>query len=121
MVLAIAAALVVWLVASPARAALAPQCDARGAITFAPPPQLQPPLESIDQGDVGLTCEERLALEGGVEQGNAPIPTTSPEPALGGALPAISPAAAEACPPRAIETIAVPRGRATRIERPPRA
>ena len=51
---------VVWLVASPAMASegtlaslanKAPLCDPRGAITFAPPPQMQEPTSSLDIGD----------------------------------------------------------------------
>ena len=38
---------VVWMVASPAQAA-APVCDPRGAIMFAPPPQMQDPEQSLD-------------------------------------------------------------------------
>ena len=47
--LAFAAAAMVWLVAGQARAA-APQCDARGATTFAKNPTLQEPNVSIDVG-----------------------------------------------------------------------
>ncbi|MCA9524216.1 MAG: hypothetical protein KC609_24780 [Myxococcales bacterium] len=42
-----------WSTASTAWAAGAPQCDARAATTFAPPPQLQEPTASIDLGDDG--------------------------------------------------------------------
>lgn len=48
-VVAFAAAAMVWLVAGQARAA-APQCDARGATTFAKNPTLQEPLISFDVG-----------------------------------------------------------------------
>lgn len=47
--LAFATLVVVWLVVSPARAAeSAPMCDPRGAITFAPPPQIQDEERSLD-------------------------------------------------------------------------
>ena len=46
---------VVWMVASPARAA-APLCDPRGAIMFAPPPQMQDPEQSLD---VVAACDPR--------------------------------------------------------------
>jgi hypothetical protein len=48
--LAIATFFVAWLVVSPARAwtNLAPICDPRGATTFAPPPQIQDPEQSLD-------------------------------------------------------------------------
>ena len=41
---------IVWLVASPARASTdrAPVCDPRGAIGFAPPPQIQDEERSLD-------------------------------------------------------------------------
>ena len=48
-------ALFVWLLATPARAA-APQCDTRGATTFAPAPTLQAPSTSIDIGDAAPEC-----------------------------------------------------------------
>lgn len=38
---------VVWLVVSPAQA-MAPLCDPRGAIVFAPPPQIQDEERSLD-------------------------------------------------------------------------
>lgn len=47
--------LFVWLLATPARAA-APQCDTRGATTFAPAPTLQAPSTSIDIGDAAPEC-----------------------------------------------------------------
>lgn len=46
----LAAFAVAWLVASPARAG-APVCDPRGAITFAPPPQIQDLEQSLDVVD----------------------------------------------------------------------
>ncbi len=51
-----------WLVAFPARAD-APQCDRRGAITFAPAPQLQAIQLSIDVGpDATDACGAPLFL-----------------------------------------------------------
>ena len=52
---ALICALFVWLLATPARAA-APQCDTRGATTFAPAPTLQAPSTSIDIGDAAPEC-----------------------------------------------------------------
>jgi hypothetical protein len=47
--LAVATFTVVWLVVSPASArSLAPVCDPRGAIGFAPPPQIQDEERSLD-------------------------------------------------------------------------
>ncbi len=64
------AALALWLVASPAFAgeegtgrSAAPQCDTRGATTFAPAPTLDPPQASIDVGDDDATCVALTAVE----------------------------------------------------------
>lgn len=47
--LTLATIAVVWLVAAPAMAATrAPVCDPRGAIAFAPPPQIQDLEQSLD-------------------------------------------------------------------------
>jgi hypothetical protein len=60
--LAGATLLVVWLVVSPAAAASsrAPVCDPRGAIGFAPPPQIQDPELSLD---IPADCVEVSPLE----------------------------------------------------------
>jgi hypothetical protein len=120
MVVAIGAALVVWLVATPAFAA-APQCDTRGAITFAPPPALQPPEQSIDVIEPGPTCIERFVSNEGYEQGNLPVPTSAPEPVLPAATPVVAPAA-----PAQVLDFPPPEGDArpgvrARLDRPPRA
>ncbi len=74
-----AMAVVVWLVATPARAA-APQCDTRGATTFAPAPTLDPPQASIDIGDGNDPCAPDFALDG--------LRTGTPSPEeVGGASP----------------------------------
>jgi hypothetical protein len=49
-VLAVFVALPLWLVTSSAFAHGAPHCDIRGASTYAPPPQLQETLQSLDAG-----------------------------------------------------------------------
>ena len=61
-VLVVATVMVVWLVVSPARAAnaLAPVCDPRGAIGFAPPPQIQDEERSLD---IPADCFEVSPLE----------------------------------------------------------
>lgn len=46
-ILAVATFAVVWLVVSPA-SAMAPVCDPRGAVGFAPPPQIQDAELSLD-------------------------------------------------------------------------
>jgi hypothetical protein len=121
LIVAIAAALGVWLVAMPAFAGMsAPQCDPRGAITFAPPPQLQPPEQSLDAFDPTPTCIEKLVADAGVEQGNVPLPSSAPEPALAASTPAVPPAL-----PASILPADVPRDEArpgvrARLDRPPR-
>jgi hypothetical protein len=55
LLLSLMCAVFVWLLASPARAA-APQCDTRGATTFAPAPTLQAPSTSIDVSDAVPEC-----------------------------------------------------------------
>jgi hypothetical protein len=122
-VIAFAAFAIVWLVASPARATLAPQCDARGAITFAPPPQLQPPEQSIDVTDGSApSCLERFLTDGGVKQGSAP-----PSPSASGLEPTAIQATLEVRPSSKGELLApeVPHmphaiGVQARLERPPR-
>src|SRR5262249_12501944 len=101
-------------------AAPAPQCDPRGAITFAPPPQLQPPEQSLDALESGPTCVERFLASAGLEQGTIPIPTSAPEPALAATTPEVPPAT-----PVAFVVVDVPRDEArpgvrSRLDRPPR-
>ena len=52
---AVGCAFVLMLLAGPAMAS-APQCDTRGATTFAPAPTLQAPLASIDATRAGTEC-----------------------------------------------------------------
>jgi hypothetical protein len=120
LIVAIAAAVCVWLFASSAFAAPAPQCDPRGAITFAPPPQLQPPEQSLDALETGPTCVERFLAGAGLEQGTIPIPTSAPEPALVMATPEVAPAT-----PVAVIFVDAPCDEArpgvrARLDRPPR-
>jgi hypothetical protein len=86
-VVAAACALFVWLLASPARAA-APQCDTRGATTFAPAPTLQAPMTSIDVSDAAPECgdawladllEQRSSTP---DQGQEITPTVLPSGSL---------------------------------------
>jgi hypothetical protein len=74
LVASVCAAAIVLLFALPASAS-APRCDARGAITFAPPPKLDEPNVSIDR--TPSTCQLELLLESdGYERGRAPAPET---------------------------------------------
>jgi hypothetical protein len=64
-VLLIATVTVVWLLVSPSQAFAmprnaAPVCDPRGAITFAPPPQIQDAEVSFD---IPADCFERAAID----------------------------------------------------------
>jgi hypothetical protein len=112
---------VVWLVASPAQAA-APVCDPRGAIMFAPPPQMQDPEQSLD---VVAPCDGRAddpfaAHHVGPQRGPQIELSDSREPALTNAfvVPLAPPLARIAAPeedlPRA------PAGVRSALERPPR-
>lgn len=68
-------AAVVLLIAFPA-AASAPQCDSRGAITFAPPPKLDEQNASIDRTPNPATLEA-LFQGDGYERGRAPAQDAS--------------------------------------------
>ncbi|WP_394843457.1 hypothetical protein LZC95_41220 [Pendulispora brunnea] len=85
--MAIVVALATWLVAAPVFAATAqsgpgepaapsrsaPQCDQRGATTFAPTPTLDAPNASIDLGEAD-DCDCLRVLWSAYEQGRAPMP-----------------------------------------------
>ncbi len=122
-VVTIAAALCAWLVAAPAWAGMsAPQCDSRGAITFAPPPQLQPVEQSIDATDDGMTCVERMLAAEGVRQGNAPPPSpTAVDPVAAPSLPTLPTFAPVALPAARDASGRPPSGVRPSLERPPRA
>ncbi len=57
--IALSAATGVWLVSASALAA-APQCDERGAITFAPNPKLEEPNSSLAPVDTECASQEHL-------------------------------------------------------------
>jgi hypothetical protein len=111
---------VVWLVAVPARAS-APVCDPRGAIMFAPPPQIQDEERSIEATDA---CEAPSPLDvanlvrdrgGRIEISFAREPVTSiaialPPPPVG--LRVEAPVHTRRDPPRGVRTS---------IDRPPRS
>jgi hypothetical protein len=122
LVVAIAAALCAWLVTAPAWAGMsAPQCDKRGAITFAPPPQLQPIEQSIDATDDDMSCVERMLAAEGLRQGNAPPPSpTAVDPVAAPPLPALPSFAPMALPPSLDIASHPPTGVRASLERPPR-
>jgi hypothetical protein len=70
-IVAFAFALAAWVVARPALAA-APLCDPRGAVTFAPAPQLQAPLASVDIGTDRDGCSAALGKDPMISRGEAP-------------------------------------------------
>ena len=75
--LVVLAALAVWLVARPARAA-APLCDDRGASSLAPAPTLDTPNASIDIGMGPEPCQVQVELDASFHQGRAPNPLPAP-------------------------------------------
>jgi hypothetical protein len=121
-VVLIAVTLAVWLVVKPAAAA-APLCDERGATTFAPPPTLDAPTESIDVGDgtdacAWLTLDRDAAYSehtgGEARQLAARSDVTVHAP------PAFVPPAQGVIVPIAADETAHPVGVRARLERPPR-
>ena len=118
---ALAITLTAWLVVSPARAdSRAPLCDSRGAITFAPAPQLQGTETSIETIEAADECL-RFLDDGFAHQGDAPkISTTSVDDAMEVEAPIISSARAEETARHPVVTFAIPRGTRERLDRPPR-
>ena len=120
-VLFVATMLAAWVVAFPARAADAPMCDKRGAITFAPAPQLQASQVSLD--DVAADdCAPDEALRHALGSdrpivwdapGAEPCALPSPDPALA----AVSGAASFA----KTRLLAASLGARAALDRPPRA
>jgi hypothetical protein len=119
--LTFAAALAVWLVASPARAA-APLCDKRGAAMPAPAPTLQPTPPSLEMSVA--SCGDTEAPGDAVDRGQAPpeLPTvSSPAPASCASDPPVIPPAPPSAgldqPSERCRTCEI----TTRLDRPPRA
>jgi hypothetical protein len=115
--------MVVWLVTSPARAFSdrAPVCDPRGAIGFAPPPQIQDAELSLD---IPADCADISPLESKnfMPGRGAPIDfSSSQEPAsvTTPALPVL--VLAERLPVRITTCARPPPGVRSPLERPPRA
>jgi hypothetical protein len=113
---------VVWLVASPAFAG-APVCDPRGAIMFAPPPQMQDLEQSLD---VVAPCDGRsedplAARQVAPERGGQIEIDFSREPATSTtiALPALPSIERVAAPEQALAR--PPEGVRSSVERPPRS
>ena len=116
------AATFVWLLAPSARAA-APQCDSRGAITFAPNPTLEEPNASVDVGQAD-DCSGATADDLGYDHGRAPTSADSGSEgvrALVAKSPTILPASASDVLEEAASTFVPPSGVRARVDRPPRA
>ncbi len=75
MAVSVAVATLVWLVLPRAAFAAAPLCDARGAITFAPPPTLEEPNASVDIGEAD-DCSS-TAADFALDHGRAPSASSS--------------------------------------------
>ncbi len=118
--LSVALAAVCWLVAGSAHAA-APQCDERGAITFAPNPTLQEPNASVE---TSVDCQTPSLPTQAYEHGRSQGPEGSAAAAVR-ALPAspvlLTPAPLRAVLPPPAEVSRPPAGVCSRVERPPRA
>lgn len=105
----------------------APLCDPRGAITFAPPPQMQDAEVSLD---TGLTLEDCLSTlrDGDVNRaapGRAPLPLGAPSVSEGAAVlttaATLAASARELLPAPAARTSCERPGIRSTVDRPPRA
>ena len=124
MAVSLAVAACVWLVLPRAAFAAAPLCDARGAITFAPPPTLEEPNASIDVGDAddcGGAGQTDVALEHGQRGPSTQIAAEDVARALVATSPVILPAPVAAATQDAETTFVPPNGVSSRLDRPPRA
>lgn len=120
-VVALAAAAMVWLVAGEARAA-APQCDARGATTFAKNPTLQEPLVSIDVG-MNDCVAASPSDEHGYDRDRSTLPGAgghdAPPAVLSSTVQILAPLSIEQRAPRSASSEG-PSGFQHQVERPPR-
>lgn len=125
-ILAAATFTVVWLIVTPASATMtpsraAPVCDPRGAITFAPPPQIQDTETSLD---IPPDCfdinplETRNFVPG---RGNAQLDlSSSQEPTAPPALAVLAYEFVERLPVADIVLARPPPGVRSSLDRPPR-
>lgn len=98
----------------------APQCDARGAITFAKPPRLEERNTSIDVASAPCALEVLLSNEA-YEHGRAPqIEPSSSFDALPGAFVLAPPEVWREAPAPEPVLALVSRAERDRVERPPR-
>jgi hypothetical protein len=123
----IATVAVVWLLVSPSNAwalpSRAPICDPRGAITFAPPPQIQDAEVSLD---IPADCFEGvfdLRLVKNLEHGRSAPPelTSSQESMTSATVPMLAFEFSERTKLSFDDDVAPPRGVRVELERPPQA
>ena len=117
-----AAALAVWAVATPARAA-APMCDPRGATGIAPAPQLQQPQTSLDVAAPDEDCGDVTAVTTTLDHGRAPEPVpprAAQDPVVASMTPAALPAPLAGTFARDGMTGSERAGARSRVDRPPR-
>ncbi len=120
--LALATFTVVWLVVSPASAFVgtAPVCDPRGAIGFAPPPQIQDAETSLDIPE-DCTDVNPLDTHNVVPGRGTPIDFSSAqEPVATTATPTFDLVFAERLPVQVTSEVRPPPGVRTSLDRPPR-
>jgi hypothetical protein len=119
---ALAAALCVWLAASPAKAA-APLCDSRGAIAFAPTPHLQAPSPSVQMSTAVEACFEHHFTGDAIEQGRgeSPLPSWSMDASAPPSRePVLHAPGFHVSEPAPLVCGAPPSGVSPRVDRPPR-
>ena len=121
-VIAIACASLVWLAFARDARAAAPQCDERGATTFAKNPVLEVSRASIDIGD---DCNLPIPQvdDRAYEEGRGSMPDLSgsgPQTTMPGSIAVLPPTPITMAIAPA-ETTHVPSGVSTSLERPPRA
>jgi hypothetical protein len=119
---AFAAALAVWAIATPAFAA-APLCDPRGATGIAPAPQLQQPETSIDVGQAADECDVFVVGTESVDHGRAPQPVppgAEMDPSVAGIVAAVAPAVSVESFARDGTPGSARAGARSRVDRPPR-
>jgi hypothetical protein len=122
LMLAFAAALAVWAIATPAFAA-APLCDPRGATGIAPAPQLQQPESSLDVGQAADDCDGFNTLTASFDDGRAPEPAPASAPQdelVPNVAPVIALAASGGSFARDGTSASERAGARSRVDRPPR-
>lgn len=120
----LATLLVAWLVTSSAGAAeKAPVCDPRGAIAFAPPPQIQDLEQSIDIVTNDDDCTADPLSVRNVAPDRAPVIDgfVGQDSALPSSLPVLPAPSGERLAPPPVGTDGGRPGFASSLERPPRA